>query len=211
MKKSKLYISLELILLFIALPLLLLLPISVIIKISVVSAGVIYISWNLIKNKQLTKSSLLNLNAKKHWKLIVIRFSLMIIGSILLMYFLNPENLFIVVRKNLLMWVSISFFYAIFSVYPQELIYRTFFFYRYKNLFSHPTMLIIVNAIVFSLAHSVMRNWLVHGLTLIGGLIFAITYNKSKSVMLTSIEHALYGSWLFTLGMGEILAFPMPE
>jgi hypothetical protein len=28
--------------------------------------------------------------------------------------------------------------------------------------------------------------------------------------MLTSIEHAIYGNWLFTIGMGEMLAFPMP-
>jgi CAAX protease family protein len=211
MTKSKLYISLELILLFIALPLLLLLPILLIIKISVALVGVVYIFWNLIKNKQLRKSSLLKLSVSKQWKSIVIKFSIMIIGSTLLMYFLNPENLFIVVRKNVLMWISVCFFYALFSVYPQELIYRTFFFYRYKTLFPNTTILIAVNAIMFSLAHSVMKNWLVLGLTLVGGLIFAITYNKSKSVMLTSLEHSLYGSWLFTLGMGEMLAFPMPQ
>jgi hypothetical protein len=25
---------------------------------------------------------------------------------------------------------------------------------------------------------------------------------------LVSIEHAIYGNWLFTVGMGEMLAFP---
>jgi hypothetical protein len=44
-----------------------------------------------------------------------------------------------------------------------------------------------------------------------GGGIFAITFFRTRSLLLTSVEHALYGSWLFTLGIGEMLAFPMPE
>lgn len=46
---------------------------------------------------------------------------------------------------------------------------------------------------------------------LIGGILFVITYTKSKSILLTSAEHAIYGNWLFTIGMGEMLAFPMPS
>jgi len=209
--KNNLHLKLELVVLFIALPLFLLLPILPAIKIPVILLAVIYVFWSLIKNKQLTKSSLLNLNASKYWKLIAIQFSIMMIVSTIIMYFLYPENLFIVVRKNVLMWIGISLFYSIFSVYPQELVYRTFFFYRYKQLFSSNNILILVNAFLFSLAHVMMKNWLVLALTLIGGFIFAFTYNKSKSIILTSIEHALYGSWLFTLGMGEMLAFPTPQ
>jgi hypothetical protein len=26
--------------------------------------------------------------------------------------------------------------------------------------------------------------------------------------MLVSLEHSVYGAWLFTLGLGEMLAFP---
>jgi membrane protease YdiL (CAAX protease family) len=48
-------------------------------------------------------------------------------------------------------------------------------------------------------------------ITIIGGVIFAITFLRTRSLLLTSIEHALYGSWLFTAGMGEMLAFPMPQ
>lgn len=45
-------------------------------------------------------------------------------------------------------------------------------------------------------------------LTFIGGLLFALTFKKTKSTLLVSIEHAIYGSWLFTVGMGEMLGFP---
>jgi membrane protease YdiL (CAAX protease family) len=68
-----------------------------------------------------------------------------------------------------------------------------------------------VNAIVFSLAHIFFKNTLVLVLTFIGGLLFAYTFVKTKSTTLVSIEHALYGNWLFTVGMGEMLAFPGQE
>ena len=69
-------------------------------------------------------------------------------------------------------------------------------------------MFIFLNATLFSLAHIFFRNTLVLILTFLGGLLFAFTYHKSKSTLLVSIEHAIYGNWLFTVGMGEMLAFP---
>ncbi|MEM5566908.1 CPBP family intramembrane glutamic endopeptidase [Psychroserpens sp. AS72] len=95
-----------------------------------------------------------------------------------------------------------------FSVYPQELIYRTFFFQRYQMLFKSQTLFILINATLFSLAHLFFKNGLVMILTFIGGLLFALTFKKTKSTLLVSIEHAIYGSWLFTVGMGEMLGFP---
>jgi len=45
-------------------------------------------------------------------------------------------------------------------------------------------------------------------LTFVGGILFALTFQKTKSTLLVSIEHAIYGCWLFTVGMGEMLGFP---
>ena len=101
-----------------------------------------------------------------------------------------------------------TFYLQFFSVYPQELIYRAFFFQRYKNLFSNDKLFIFVNAVIFSLAHLFFKNTLVIVLTFLGGLLFAITFNKTKSTLLVSIEHAIYGCWLFTVGMGNMLGFP---
>ena len=43
---------------------------------------------------------------------------------------------------------------------------------------------------------------------IIGGLLFAFTYSKTKSTLFVLIEHTLYGCWLYTVGMGEMLGFP---
>ena len=64
------------------------------------------------------------------------------------------------------------------------------------------------NAILLSLAHIFFRSTLVMFLTFIGGILFAFTFNKTKSTLLVSIEHAIYGCWLFTVGMGDMLGFP---
>jgi membrane protease YdiL (CAAX protease family) len=53
-----------------------------------------------------------------------------------------------------------------------------------------------------------LKNSLVMLLTFLGGILFAITFHKTRSTLLVSIEHAIYGIWLFTVGMGEMLAFP---
>ena len=136
---------------------------------------------------------------------------LLIIFSTILMYISDNEKLFIVVKTNPVMWLMVSILYSVVSVYPQEFLYRSFFFSRYGVLLKNPYLLIAVNALVFSFAHIVFKNLFVLVITLIGGVIFAITFFRSRSLLLTSIEHALYGSWLFTLGIGEMLAFPMPE
>nr|WP_284041157.1 CPBP family intramembrane glutamic endopeptidase [Jejuia spongiicola] len=100
------------------------------------------------------------------------------------------------------------FFYSFFSVYPQELIYRTFYFKRYHDIFKNKYLFIFINAIVFSLGHIFFKNSLVLALTFLGGLLFAFTFYKTKSTLMVSIEHAIYGCWLFTVGMGSMLGFP---
>ncbi len=76
-------------------------------------------------------------------------------------------------------------------------------------LFNSNMLFLFVNAIVFSLAHLFFKNTLVVILTFLGSLLFAFTFNKTKSTLLVSIEHAIYGSWLFTVGMGSMLGFPV--
>jgi len=124
-------------------------------------------------------------------------------------YFTDVSKLFIVLKSKPVLWISILFFYSVFSVYPQELIYRTFFFVRYESLFKNKSLLIFVNAIAFCLVHFFFQNTLVLILTFLGGILFALIFVKTKSTLLVTIEHAIYGSWLFTVGMGEMLGFPV--
>ena len=211
MTRKTTYLIGELIILFVLMPFLLALDIHPIFKIIPILLAIIYCIYISIKQKLITLKSLYFITIKEHSKRILTLFLITIIFSSLIMYFLNNENLFIVLKKNWVMWITVSLFYSIFSVYPQEFLYRTFFFNRYHPILKNVSALIIVNALIFSFAHIAFHNMLVSVLTLVGGFLFAFTYHKSKSLLLTSIEHALYGSWLFTLGMGEMLAFPVPS
>jgi membrane protease YdiL (CAAX protease family) len=211
MLNNRKYLFTELIILFFITPTLLALPIPNALKITPAILGVIYCFVITKRFKLIQIKQLYQINFSGHLNKIIVTFFLIIISTTLLMYFIQPKNLFLIVIKNPLLWISVVFFYSIFSVFPQELLYRSFFFNRYHNLFKNKKYLLFINILAFPVAHLFLKNELVLLITLIGGIFFSFTYYKSKSVLLSSIEHAIYGSWLFTVGMGEMLAFPMPH
>ncbi len=106
-------------------------------------------------------------------------------------------------REQPILWLAVLLLYPLFSALPQELIFRVFLFHRYRALFRKPWSLPLASAGVFALAHLVLGNWVALLLSLAGGLLFAYTYAKTQSLMLTTLEHGLWGNWLFTLGMGS--------
>ena len=211
MKTKNTFLLIELIILFLLLPSVLVFDISPFIKMGAILPGIVYVIYTAVLSKKITRKSLYFISIKSNWKIVLIRYFALVIFTTVLIYLFKNEDLFIVVKKNPLMWISIFLFYSIFSVYPQEFLYRSFFFMRYQQLFKSKYFLIAVNAVLFSLAHVGFKSILVMVLTLFGGFIFALTYHKTKSLLFTSIEHALYGSWLFTVGLGEMLAFPGPD
>jgi len=148
---------------------------------------------------------------KSFMKTITVRFFIIAFIVTIFTYVYYNELFFKVLLVNPKLWVLILFVYCFFSVTFQELIYRTFFFKRYQVLFPNKKMLIIVNALVFSLAHIFLKSSLVLILTFVGGILFSLTYFKTKSTTLVCIEHAIYGFWLFTVGLGQLLAFPGAE
>ncbi len=211
MTNQKNYLITELIILFVLIPILLASPIPSFLKPLSVLTAIGYCIVISRKNKLITFKAIYQINFKEHWKRISITAICVFLASLFFMYLFHPDDLFIVVKKSPLMWFGILFFYAIFSVYPQELAYRSYFFTRYDSIFKNKNYLLLINILVFPIAHLMFNNMMVLLVTLIGGILFTITYNKSKSLLLTSIEHAIYGNWLFTIGMGEMLAFPIPS
>lgn len=75
-------------------------------------------------------------------------------------------------------------------------------FDRYKTAFS-PRVLVLVSGVGFGFAHIVFGNWVAPVLCVIGGIMFAQTYARTRSLALVSLEHALYGDFIFTLGLGR--------
>ena len=149
-----------------------------------------------------------NIDWRNFWKATSVKLLVIIVVTLIYVWCTDNSQLFIVLRNKPLLWLIILFVYSFLSVYPQELLYRTFFFQRYQPLFKNEKLFIFLNALIFALGHLFFKNALVIVLTFLGGLLFALTYNKTKSTLLVSIEHAIYGSWLFTVGMGSMLGFP---
>jgi hypothetical protein len=198
----------EFILLFVGIPISFTLEVPVWIKMIIGALGfcyVIFVLWRIEKNQFKISGTL---NWKQFWKQTLLRLIGIAIVTTLYMWIFDSSNLYIFIRNKPMLWVVILFIYSLFSVYPQEVIYRTFFFQRYEGLFKSEMLFILINAGLFSLAHLFFRNALVMLLTFLGGILFALTFKKTKSTLLVSIEHSIYGCWLFTVGMGEILGFP---
>lgn len=99
------------------------------------------------------------------------------------------------------LWLLIMCLYPLLSVWPQEIIFRRFLFHRYERLFGN--QITSASAIMFGYAHIIFLNPLAVLLTLAGGLLFARSYAKTRSLKLTGLEHALYGCLVFTIGLGQ--------
>lgn len=211
MSKLKLALLSEFFILFILLPVSLAIPFHIWLKVGMVVIGFVYILFRLKKSENINFCIKKNLDWKSVWRRILVTFLVVIIVTTVFVWFQDKDALFYVPLNKPELFVAILFVYTFLSVWPQEIIYRTFFFERYEVLFQNKTQLIFINAIVFSLAHLFFRNALVLLLTFIGGIIFGYTYLKYRSTTAVSIEHAIYGNWLFTVGMGQMLAFPGME
>ncbi|RNC87044.1 MAG: CPBP family intramembrane metalloprotease [Winogradskyella sp.] len=202
------YKLVEFFLIFVITPVSFALSFPIWIKMAIGIIGFAYIVFVLLKIEGNKFKVNENLNWRAFWKRTLLQLAIIIVITSIYVQLFDAKNLFFMPLKKPNVWTVILFIYSFFSVYPQELIYRTFFFQRYEILFKSGTLFLIVNAALFSLAHIFFRNTLVMFLTFIGGILFALTFKRTKSTLLVSIEHAIYGCWLFTVGMGEMLGFP---
>jgi uncharacterized protein len=114
-----------------------------------------------------------------------------------------PELLFSLVKRAPGLWALIMLFYPLVSVFPQELLFRSFFFHRYQPLFGSGWTLLLASAVAFGFVHIILGNWLAVGFCTVGGFLFALTYQHSGSLLLTCIDHALFGNFIFTIGLGR--------
>lgn len=134
---------------------------------------------------------------------ILTRFLVLSLGLVGFVALHSPERLFSFPREEPLVWAAVMVLYPLLSVYPQELLYRRYFFHRYERLFVSDTWLVLGSAVLFGWMHLLFRNWVALAATMIGGWIFADTYRRTGSLRLTCVEHALYGNVIFTIGLGD--------
>lgn len=114
-----------------------------------------------------------------------------------------PYLLFSLVKRAPALWALVMLLYPLLSVYPQEILYRAFFFHRYQPLFGSGWAMVMASALAFGFVHIIFGNWLAVALCVIGGLLFSLTYQHSASLLLTCLDHAMFGEFIFTIGLGQ--------
>ncbi len=161
----------------------------------------------LLRDKTFDRSRF-RLNGFSNWRTLFMRFAIIAICLALYTVLVEPGNALALLRHNPPLWALIMITYPLFSVVPQEIIYRAFFFHRYSSLFAHKRLSVVTNAALFAFAHILFRNWVAVIGSFVAGLLWATTYLGSRSLPVVSIEHALYGNFVFTLGIGYYFFAP---
>jgi uncharacterized protein len=205
MALSKLGLALEFVLIFGALPVAFrLLPVRVS-PIPALWAVALYCFWMLGSTPAFNRSRLWN-TAPLFTSLgsMMLGFAVAATLVTLAVWKWQPQALFSFVRTRPLVWALVMLLYPLFSVYPQGVIYRAFMFQRYSSLFPSASLMILASAVAFAFSHIIFRSpWSV-ALTFIGGLLFAWRYERTDSLLVSSLEHALYGCYMFTVGLGGL-------
>jgi membrane protease YdiL (CAAX protease family) len=117
---------------------------------------------------------------------------------------LQPDEVFLLVRRQPWLWLLIMVAYPVVSVYPQELLYRAFLFQRYASLLPTPAARIAASALLFAWGHVFFfQPRVAMLLTLVGGALFAWHYEVTSSLAVASVEHALFGDLAFSIGLGR--------
>lgn len=140
---------------------------------------------------------------RQGWRRLLLRG--LIVGAALVLFALvrhGPETLFLFPRRRPQVWLGVFLLYPALSALPQEIMYRTFFFHRYRPLFANRWAFIAVNGILFGWSHIIVHNLTAIVLATVGGVLFAHSYERTRSTALVTVEHALYGDAVFTVGIG---------
>lgn len=137
------------------------------------------------------------------WRRIVVLYLIAVPGLVGAWWLIQPAAMFGLLRHDPKVWLVVMAAYPVISVAPQELIYRGFFFERYRPVFGKGAGMVMASAVVFGFGHVVFHNWISVILTALGGALFGHTYRRTGSLLVVSIEHALYGCAIFTIGFGQ--------
>jgi membrane protease YdiL (CAAX protease family) len=122
----------------------------------------------------------------------------------LFVWWFQPTQFLTFPRNRPVFWAAVMVLYPLFSAFPQELIYRTFFVHRYGPLFGARRWLAIaINGALFGFAHIMFGNGVSIVLSGLLGLLLAYRYIHARSFWAVWIEHSLYGQLIFTVGLGR--------
>lgn len=116
---------------------------------------------------------------------------------------LRRDDLFDLPRRNPALWLAVMLLYPALSVYPQELIFRSFLFHRYEPVFGDGKAMVAASAAAFGYVHIIFGSWFSVAASSVGGWIFATRYLRTQSLFTASVEHSIYGILVFSVGLGR--------
>jgi len=203
-KYRKFYLSLEFAVLFVALPALFSLNLAgtspFLLLLTVLAViGVYFIRSPGFSNADFFRVS----GTGPELKRVLLVFALtapLLLGLVLIFY---PEMFLSFARSRPALYAMVMVLYPLLSAYPQEVLFRGFLCTRYKPLFGSGMGMVVASGLAFGFAHIIFLNFLAVALSAVGGLLFAYTYQRSSSLLLATAEHALYGCFIFTIGIGR--------
>lgn len=197
------FLILEGIAIFIGLPMVEYLEVNPLPKLVLLVLVAIYCGYKLWHDPTFGRGLFRRSDDNQISKTIVLRLLVIAPGLLGLAWLLHPEALFSFPIERPWIWMLVMVLYPFLSALPQEFIYRTFFFHRYKDFFYFKNSDILLSALAFSFLHIVYGNWVAIGLSFGGGILFGMTYKRTESLFWVSVEHVLYGWLIFTLGLGR--------
>lgn len=136
------------------------------------------------------------------WRKVLLRFAVLAPILSLITALALPQNFLSFPLERPDIWVRVMVIYPLLSVWPQELIYRSFVRHRYEPVFGAGRGFIAASALAFGFMHVIFLNPVAVILCLLGGWMFARSYAGHHSLALACLEHTLYGCLVFTLGLG---------
>lgn len=115
-----------------------------------------------------------------------------------------PERLFDMPRQDTALWAAVIVGYPLLSVYPQEVLFRAFLLHRYAPVFGRGATAAAASAAAFGFTHVIFGSGWSVLLTVVGGWLFARRYQRTRSLLVATVEHTLYGVLAFTVGLGDL-------
>jgi len=201
---SKVFMVVECLMLFVILPLVIKWQLQALLHyfFPILLGMTLYGLFHLRRDPEYQLRSMFRLGEwKLGWERRLGRFIFTGIVMLVLIYFLRNDLLFSLVRNNVYMWIVVMIIYPVLSVTTQEVIFRAFYFQRYKKLFGDRSMMLFSSVLAFGFAHWFFGNWIAISLSTIGGYVFGKTYQETKSLFMCWLEHSAYGCLIFTVGL----------
>jgi hypothetical protein len=126
---------------------------------------------------------------------------LIVLAMVLWLY---PGRPFCLASDAPLVMALISLGYALVSVLPQELVFRSYAGWRLDSLGFGLFPAMLISAALFGWVHILFGSWLAVGLSFAAGLVFFHTFRKTDSLAAVWVEHSLFGIGVFVLGLDPL-------